>query len=129
VARGLLRCHPCPGFAIYYLIPSKGEIMSEQFPPVVPTTAPSGDKKGLAIASLVLGILNLCSWFLPICGGPLAIVGIILGILGIKSSQKTLAIVGIVLSGLGLLATIVNAIAGLALGISNPDWINQYLNY
>lgn len=96
--------------------------MAEQFPAVNPVTpAPAGDKKGLAIASLVLGILNLCSWFLPICGGPMAIVGIVLGILGIKSSQKTLAIVGIVLSGLGLIATIVNAIAGFAIGWNNPE--------
>jgi hypothetical protein len=105
--------------------------MSEQFPPITPPAAPTpvGDKKGLAIASLVLGILNLCSWFLPICGGPLAIVGIILGILGIKSSQKTLAIIGIVLSALGLVATIVNMIAGVALGLSNPNLINQYFNF
>jgi hypothetical protein len=97
--------------------------MSDQFPTPAPAPvpAPAGDKKGLAIAALVLGILNLCSWFLPICGGPMAIVGIILGILGIKSSQKTLAIVGIVLSALGLLATIVNAIAGV--------WMTQYFNY
>lgn len=104
--------------------------MSDQFPTTLPepapVTAPSGGKKGLAIAALVLGILNLCSWFIPLCGGPLAIVGIVLGILGIKSSQKTLAIVGIVLSALGLIATIVNAIAGVAIGIQNPDLINQY---
>ena len=103
--------------------------MSDQFPTPAPVPAPAGDKKGLAIAALVLGILNLCSWFLPICGGPMAIVGIILGILGIKSSQKTLAIVGIVLSALGLLATIVNAIAGVYLGLQNPDWMTQYFNY
>ncbi|MEW6092898.1 MAG: DUF4190 domain-containing protein [Chloroflexota bacterium] len=105
--------------------------MSDQFPTPAPAPvpAPAGDKKGLAIAALVLGILNLCSWFLPICGGPMAIVGIILGILGIKSSQKTLAIVGIVLSALGLLATIVNAIAGVYLGLQNPDWMTQYFNY
>lgn len=107
--------------------------MSDQFPPVPPAPplapAPAGDKKGLAIASLVLGILNLCTWLLPICGGPMAIVGLILGILGLKSSQKTLAIIGIVLSGLGLLASLINGIAGLAFGLSNPNWLNQYLNY
>jgi len=102
-----------------------------EFPNPVPEPIPAlgGDKKGLAIASLVLGILNLCSWFLPICGGPLAIVGIILGILGIKSSQKTLAIVGIILSALGLLATIVNAIVGAIWGLSNPDWYTEILNF
>ncbi len=94
--------------------------MSEQFA----TPAPADNKKGFAIAALVLGILNLCSWFIPICGGPLAVVGIILGILGIKSSQKTLAIIGIVLSSLGLLATLVNMIFGAILGLQNPDLFN-----
>ena len=103
--------------------------MDNQFPPPVPTyTAPPSDKKGLAIASLVLGIINLCAWFIPICGGPLAIVGIVLGVLGIKSSKKTLAIVGIVLSALGLIATIINAIAGFAIGWNNPDLIGNFFN-
>ncbi|MCX7609458.1 MAG: DUF4190 domain-containing protein [Anaerolineales bacterium] len=103
--------------------------MSEQaYPSFTPPAAPQSDPKGFAIASLVLGILNLCSWFLPICGGPLSIVGIILGILGLKSSQRTLAIVGIVLSGIGLLATIVNAIVGAIMGFSNPDMFNQFFN-
>lgn len=95
--------------------------MSEQFPPVPPAPAPAGDKKGLAIASLVLGIINLCSWLLPICGGPMAIIGIILGALGIKSSQRTLAIIGIVLSCLALIAAIVNAVLGVVNYLQNPD--------
>lgn len=97
--------------------------MSEQ--PIPPEASqpsvPAGDKKGLAIAGLVLGIVNLCSWFIPLCGGPLAIVGIVLSVLGLKSSQRTLAIVGIVLSGLGLLAAIVNAAFGAYLGITKPE--------
>ena len=83
---------------------------------VLPPAPVSDDKKGLAIASLVLGIVNLISWCLPICGGPLAIIGIILGVLGLKSTtQRTLAIIGLVLSGLGLIATIINAILGVLL--------------
>ena len=85
-------------------------------------------KKGLAIASLVLGIINLCAWFLPICGGPLAIVGIVLGVLGIKSSQRTLAIIGIVLSSLGLIAACVNAAAGIWIGSSGgQQWLYDLL--
>ncbi|NWF64106.1 MAG: DUF2776 family protein [Chloroflexi bacterium] len=73
----------------------------------------------MAIASLVLGVINLCAWFLPICGVPLSIVGIVLGFLGMKDpSQKTLAIIGMVLCGLGLLAACVNGAVGVYMAIS-----------
>ncbi|MGB8213698.1 MAG: DUF4190 domain-containing protein [Anaerolineales bacterium] len=84
--------------------------MSEQLPPIsVPVSepAPASSKKGLAIASLILGILSLCAsigWF---CGAPISIVGIILGFLGRKSSSKSLATIGILLSAAGLLLTVI----------------------
>ena len=97
----------------------------EQIPsnePVEFSPAPSssgGNEKIMAIASLVLGVINLCAWFLPICGIPLSLVGLVLGFLGMKDqSQKTLAIIGIVLCGLGLLAGCVNAAYGAYLGFS-----------
>jgi len=96
--------------------------MQNSYPPPAAVPAPAGDKKGFAIAGFVLGIINLCSWLLPICGGPLAVVGLILSILGIRSSQKILAIIGIVLSVIGLLATIINAILG---AIFLPDLLPQ----
>ncbi len=84
-----------------------------------PAPASSGNEKIMAVASLVLGIINLCSWFFPICGIPLAIVGIVLGVLGMKDpSQKTLAMIGIALSVLGLLAACINAAAGAYMAIS-----------
>lgn len=101
--------------------PISPEVSQPSSPEVPQPPAPAGDKKGLAVAGLVLGIVNLCSWFVPICGGPLAIVGIVLSVLGLKSSKRTLAIVGIVLSGLGLIATIVNAAAGAYIGITKPE--------
>ena len=98
------------------IIGKKGEIMSEQLPPIsvpVSTPAPAGDKKGLAIASLVLGILSLCAsvgWF---CGGPISVVGLVLGFLGRKSSGKGLATAGIILSAVGLLLTVIFIILSL----------------
>ena len=80
--------------------------MSEQLPPVS-SPAPTGDKKGLAIASLVLGILSLCGSGFLFCGGILSIIGIVLGILGINTKGKAMAIAGIVLSAIGLLLAIV----------------------
>ena len=92
--------------------------MDQQFQPAPPPPAPAGDKKGLAIAGFVIGIVDLCAWLLPICGGPIGIVGLILSILGLKS-PSTLAIIGIVLSAVGLILVIINMIAGIALLGSN----------
>jgi predicted branched-subunit amino acid permease len=50
--------------------------------------------KFYALASAALGLLSLCGAILPICGGPMAIVGIVLGALGRKSESKTMATVG-----------------------------------
>ncbi len=56
------------------------------------------DRKGMAVASLVLGILSVelfCLWYLSL---PCAVVGLILGILSLKSSGRGMAIAGLVLS-------------------------------
>lgn len=91
-----------------------------------PATPPaSGDQKGLAIASLVVGVINLCAWLLPICGGPIAIAGLVMGYFGLKSSQRNLAIAGMVLSGITLCLAVVNAILGVALGPSIEDVFNS----
>ncbi len=91
-----------------------------------PEPAPAGDsKKGLAIASLIVGILNLCGWLLPICGLPLGIVAIVLGVLGMKSSQRTLAIIGIVLGGLTILLAIVNMVAGVLFAPQIQEMFNE----
>ena len=88
-----------------------------------PSTA-SGDpsKDWMAIVSLVLGILNLCSictFFIPFacCLTILLTIGaIVFGILGMKSTKRTLAIVGLVLGGLGLLIQIIGIIVALVSG-------------
>lgn len=84
--------------------------------PFTPSPAPAsgGNERVMSIASLVIGVINLCAWFLPICGVPLGIIGIVLGFFGMKDpSQKTFAIIGIALSGLGLLAACVNGALGV----------------
>jgi hypothetical protein len=77
-------------------------------------TKENNSKDVMAIISLVLGILSLCAWFIPCCGFIVTIPGIILGILGIKSKNKTMAIIGIALASLGLIASGLNMILGLA---------------
>ena len=91
--------------------------MAEMQTPMPAAPAAPGNRKGFAIAGLVIGVINLCTWIIPICGGPVAIVGIILSALGLKSS-KGMAIAGIILSGLGLLLVIGNAVVGAIMGSS-----------
>ena len=45
---------------------------------------PQEEKKGMSIASMVLGIVGLIAWCIPIIGGPVGVVGLILGIVGMK---------------------------------------------
>lgn len=85
----------------------------------VPPSAPAsgGNERIMAIASLVLGVINLCAWFLPICGIPLSITGMVLGFLGMKDpNQKTMAIAGIALCAIGFIAACINAAVGIYLG-------------
>ena len=84
--------------------------MSEQLPPVsapASTSAPVSDRRGFAIASLVLGILSLCGSGIFWCGGIISVVGIVLGALGMNSKGKGMAIAGIILSALGLIIAII----------------------
>ncbi|MCB9110712.1 MAG: hypothetical protein H6634_05650 [Anaerolineales bacterium] len=91
--------------------------------PPSPAPASGGNARVMSIASLVIGVINLCAWFFPICGVPLGIVGIVLGYLGMKDpSQKTMAIIGIALSALGLLAACVNGAIGAYMGLSGQGF-------
>lgn len=84
--------------------------------------------KGMAIASLVLGIISvvLCC----IYGGILGVPGLILGILGMKKTPeaKGMAVAGIVLSIIGIVLLIITIIMVIAIGsMSFTDW-EYYLN-
>lgn len=100
----------------------------------VPPPAPAGtdNQRIMAIASLVIGILNLCAWLVPVCGFLLGAIGVVLGVLGMKSpTQKNLAIAGLVLSAIGIVLACGNSLASLFLGpqIGNIfSSINQSLN-
>lgn len=71
-----------------------------------------------AIASIGLGVINLCAWILPICGLPLAVIGLVLGIVGRNSERRTLALFGIILAGIGLTLGAINAAWGAYLGLT-----------
>jgi len=93
--------------------------MTEQVQPPVSTSG-TNSGKGMAIASLVLGILSLCASAAWWCGGPISIVGLVLGALGVKSQGKGMAIAGIILSAIGLVLLVLFRIIfrGLVLGNS-----------
>jgi hypothetical protein len=80
-------------------------------------------RQGFAVAGLVLGILSFifsCLAYLAIVP---ALLGIIFGALGIKSSRKGLAIAGLIMGVLGLLLGIgmtLLIILASSRGTSNP---------
>ena len=111
------------------------ELNTPEFPdvpdmPGTPGTPKSGDpsKDWMAIVSLVCGILSLCGWLLPLCGFPLTIAAVVFGILGLKSTKRTLAIVGLAAGGLAFLLTVVNAIIGAVAAVSNPGMFEDMLD-
>lgn len=74
---------------------------------------PMEEKKGLSIASLVLGICGFIAWCIPLIGYPVTIVGIILGAVGMKKGGKGMAIAGIICSSICLVITIINSALGV----------------
>lgn len=104
---------------------------TEKTTPVVETKVvveePKKDRKGFCIASMVLGIIALvffCIWYVSI---PCAILAIIFGVLGIKSTGKGMAIAGLITGSIGLVVSILIIVFlfvfGVAIGLSESfDW-------
>lgn len=82
------------------------------YPPAAPP-----EEKGMSIASMVLGICGFLAWCLPILGYPVSIVGLVLGILGIKKGGRGMAIAGIIMCSITLALTLGNSILGVILGV------------
>lgn len=59
-----------------------------------------------AIASPALGLLSLCTAIIPVCGGVMSLLGLILGYVSLRTEHSRSAIAGITISLLGLLITI-----------------------
>lgn len=80
---------------------------------------------GLAIISLVFGIVGLLAWIIPIIGLPVGVVALVLGILGIKKSNKGMSIAGIVLGVICLVLTIINGAIGAYQGYHGDAWFQK----
>ena len=83
-------------------------------------------KNGMGIASLVLGILSLVSWFFFI-GGLFGLIAIILGVIALgrvkrgEANNKGVAIAGIVTGAIGLLLTVL-VVVGVAALFNSGDF-------
>lgn len=75
------------------------------------------EKKGLSIASMVLGLIGLVAWLLPLVGYPVIIPGLILGIIGRKQGGKSYATAGIILCIITLVLTLINSALGIFLQV------------
>jgi hypothetical protein len=66
--------------------------------------------KFFAIASPALGLFSLCMAIIPVCGGVMSLLGIILGFASLKTEHSRSAVAGVAISGLGMLITITYAL-------------------
>jgi len=98
--------------------------------PVVVTGPPS---QGLAIASLVCGILSLVTWCLWCLSAPLALVAVVLGHVALgrakadpsRSGGKGMAKAGVITGYLGLLAAIAMMALGFYMQSLTPERIER----
>ena len=85
----------------------------------VPAGSPPQDVRkkqdGMAIASLVLGIVSLLCCCVGTMGGAIAVAGLVLGIVSLKNEKSGMAIAGVILCGIGLFFGICAVIAGALL--------------
>lgn len=95
-------------------VPPVVETLAEELPP---------RPRGMAIASLVLGIVSLvlccCSGFLSL---PLAAVGLILGIVDlVRNKFSGLALAGVICSGVGLLFGLLTVVLQIVV-LTSPEY-------
>ena len=93
--------------------------MSDNYQNSAYSQGPQQEEKGMSIASMVLGIVGFIAWCLPIAGYPVTIIGIVLGVKGMKKGGKGMAIAGIIMCSITLVLTLINSILGAALSVAN----------
>lgn len=86
------------------------------------------DRKGFAVASMVLGIIALVLFWIFYFSIPCAILAIIFGILSIKSSRKGMSIAGITTGAIGFVLTVL-LYGFLFVVVGSIDWEQVMENY
>ena len=132
---------PIPPQQPYQQSPYQQQPYQQPIPPMqppmapVPPPGPQGGK-GLAVASMVLGIISLvcfCWWYISVVA---AIIGLILGIVSLRGQKpgRGMAIAGIVTSAIGLVLMVIFLIlaaAGLAIlgSMSDAAGFEDFMDY
>lgn len=92
--------------------------------------APSEEKKstsGLAVASMVCGIISIFGCCVPIVGIILAILGLVFGIISQAMQKNGFSLAGIITAAFGLAFGIITVIIGFAVG-GLWDFINSMID-
>ncbi|MEI7579787.1 MAG: DUF4190 domain-containing protein [bacterium] len=104
----------------------EGEVITKTTPQPVSVNSNANENKTydyLAIASLVFGILSLCGICFTVCCIPFGIIGIVLGIFGLKSIKyKNLAMIGLALSGFSFILIIFRVVLNM---FYTPAFLNN----
>jgi hypothetical protein len=74
-------------------------------------TAPPSESK--AVVALILGLTGMILWCCPLVGLPVTLCGLVFGFRSLHGENAPMAVAAIILSSIGLLLTILNAIAGV----------------
>ena len=93
--------------------------MTEQMQ--TPSSVPAATKNnnGFAMASLVLGIISLCASGAWWCGGPISVLGLVFGALGLRTTGRGMAIAGMILSAIGLVLLVIIRVVFRSLILDN----------
>lgn len=86
------------------------------------------DRKGFAVASMVLGIIALVLFWIFYFSVPCAILAIIFGILSIKSSRKGMSIAGITTGAIGFVLMVL-LYGFIFVVFGSIDWEQVIENY
>lgn len=106
----------------------KVEVVTEG--PKTETKEQAKNRKGLAIAAMVLGIISIvffCVWYVSIT---CAVLAIIFGILSLKSTRRGMAIAGISTGAVGFVIMVVfYAFIFFALGLGTYSGLKNVIDY
>lgn len=97
--------------------------------PQQPQNNGGGGKKGLAIAGMCTGIGALVFFWCPGFGIILAIAGLVMSIIGLKSSKRGMALAGVICASIALLLSIIFTAACTCAAGEVADELSSYDYY
>lgn len=105
-----------------YLPKGVKRALSRLYAPAYPTV-PTEDQRHLVLTSFVLGCVSIITAFFPICGLPIAVTGLLLGLYGHRTTAlRTMSSWAVALSIIGLMLTFINIIVMISIFFSTYLW-------